>query len=80
MYLVDTNVLSEARRGSREARIWFRSVEPTTIYLSVITLGEVMKVIRAQTANRSPCSCGLMCGWNGCGSIPVTESCRSAAP
>jgi toxin FitB len=45
VYLVDTNVLSEARRGSREARLWLRSVEPATIYLSVITLGEVMKGI-----------------------------------
>ena len=45
MYLVDTNVLSEARRGSSEARIWLRSVDPTTIYLSVITLGEIMKGI-----------------------------------
>ena len=44
-YLVDTNVLSEARRGSHEARIWLRSVDPTTIYLSVITLGEIMKGI-----------------------------------
>jgi predicted nucleic acid-binding protein len=45
MYLVDTNVLSEARRGSSEARTWFRSVDPTTIYLSVVTLGEIMKGI-----------------------------------
>ena len=45
MYLVDTNVLSEARRGSREAQTWLRSVDPTTIYLSVITLGEIMKGI-----------------------------------
>ena len=45
MYLVDTNVLSEARRGSKEARIWLRSIDPTTIYLSVITLGEIMKGI-----------------------------------
>src|SRR5258708_5038817 len=45
MFLVDTNVLSEARRGSNEARIWLRSVDPTTIYLSVITLGEIMKGI-----------------------------------
>ena len=45
MYLVDTNVLSEARRGSNEARIWFRSVDPATIYLSVVTLGEIMKGI-----------------------------------
>jgi len=45
MYLVDTNVVSEARRGTKEARIWLRSVDPATIYLSVITLGEIMKGI-----------------------------------
>jgi toxin FitB len=45
MYLVDTNVLSEARRGTKEARIWLRSVDAATIYLSVITLGEIMKGI-----------------------------------
>jgi predicted nucleic acid-binding protein len=45
MYLVDTNVLSEARRGSNEARVWLRSVEPSTIYLSVVTLSEIMKGI-----------------------------------
>ena len=45
MYLVDTNVLSEARRGTQEARTWLRSVGPATIYLSVITLGEIMKGI-----------------------------------
>ncbi|HEU0215748.1 MAG TPA: type II toxin-antitoxin system VapC family toxin [Stellaceae bacterium] len=44
-YLVDTNVLSEARRGSTEARNWLRSVDPATIYLSVVTLGEIMKGI-----------------------------------
>jgi predicted nucleic acid-binding protein len=45
MYLVDTNVVSEARRGSAEARHWFRSVEADTIFLSVVTLGEIMKGI-----------------------------------
>jgi predicted nucleic acid-binding protein len=45
MYLVDTNVLSEARRGSQVARDWLRSVDPTAVYLSVITLGEIMKGI-----------------------------------
>ncbi|MGH6842268.1 MAG: type II toxin-antitoxin system VapC family toxin [Methylocella sp.] len=43
MYLVDTNVISEARRGTREAVAWLRSVNPSTIYLSVLTLGEIMK-------------------------------------
>ncbi len=45
MYLVDTNVLSEARRGSIEARLWLRSVDPSGVYLSVVTLGEIMKGI-----------------------------------
>jgi len=45
MYLVDTNVLSEARRGSCEARTWFNAVDPGTVYLSVITLGEIMRGI-----------------------------------
>ena len=43
MYLVDTNVVSEARRGSAEAVAWLRSVNPLAVYLSVITLGEIMR-------------------------------------
>src|SRR6266851_846885 len=55
MYLVDTNVLSEARRGSAEARDWLRSVDPDAIYLSVITLGEIMKgiVLKQRTDPRA---------------------------
>ena len=45
MYLLDTNVVSEARRGNIEAIAWLRSVDPSTLYLSVITLGEVMRGI-----------------------------------
>jgi predicted nucleic acid-binding protein len=55
MYLVDTNVLSEARRGTKEARIWLRSVDAAAIYLSVITLGEIMKgiVLKIRTDARA---------------------------
>ena len=45
MHLVDTNVVSEARRGSPEAAKWLRSVDPAGVYLSVITLGEIMRGI-----------------------------------
>ncbi|HEX3952328.1 MAG TPA: type II toxin-antitoxin system VapC family toxin [Stellaceae bacterium] len=45
MYLVDTNVLSEARRNSSVARDWLRSIDPATVFLSVVTLGEIMKGI-----------------------------------
>lgn len=43
MYLVDTNVVSEARRGSREAVGWLRSVRSEEVYLSALTLGEIMR-------------------------------------
>ncbi len=45
MYLLDTNVLSEARRGSPQALGWMRSVDPDRLHLSVITLGEIMRGI-----------------------------------
>jgi predicted nucleic acid-binding protein len=45
MYLIDTNVISEARRGTPEAVGWLRSVDPSRIHLSVITLGEIMRGI-----------------------------------
>ncbi|AYG67101.1 MULTISPECIES: type II toxin-antitoxin system VapC family toxin [unclassified Rhizobium] len=45
MYLVDTNVISEVRRGNSQAVAWLRSIDPSTVYLSVITLGEIMRGI-----------------------------------
>lgn len=45
MYLVDTNIVSEARRGAPEAVRWLRSVDPFAVYLSVITLSEIMRGI-----------------------------------
>jgi hypothetical protein len=60
-YLVDTNVLSEARRGSTPARDWLRSVDPGQVYLSVVTLGEIMKGIaqRARVDAVAAASLGL---------------------
>ena len=43
MYLVDTNIVSEARRGSQHAVAWLRSVRPERVYLSALTLGEIMR-------------------------------------
>jgi toxin FitB len=42
---VDTNVVSEARRSSRQAVGWLRSVRPDAVYLSALTLGEIMRGI-----------------------------------
>jgi toxin FitB len=43
LYLVDTNVVSEARRGSHQAVAWLQSVRPESVYLSALTLGEIMR-------------------------------------
>jgi predicted nucleic acid-binding protein len=55
MYLVDTNVVSEARRGSRQAVGWLQSVRPEAIYLSALTLGEIMRgvTLRQRTDPRT---------------------------
>lgn len=45
MYLVDTDIVSEARRGTPEAVAWLRSVDPLGVHLSVVTLGQVMRGI-----------------------------------
>lgn len=45
MYLVDTNIVSEARRGTPEAVSWLRSVNPLSVHLSALTLGEIMRGI-----------------------------------
>lgn len=44
-YLVDTNVLSELRRKSPDPGVvaWFGQRPSTTLYLSVLTLGEIRK-------------------------------------
>ncbi|MBW7901795.1 MAG: type II toxin-antitoxin system VapC family toxin [Rhodocyclaceae bacterium] len=46
-YLIDTNVLSELRRRSADAGVvaWFSQRPPATLYLSVLTLGEIRKGI-----------------------------------
>lgn len=44
-YLVDTCVLSEARRRSAAALEWLKEVDPTSLFLSVLTIGEIAKGI-----------------------------------
>jgi toxin FitB len=61
-YLVDTNILSEARRRSPEARAWLRSVDPASVYLSVVTLGEIMKGI-ALKGRTDPKTAAALAAW-----------------
>lgn len=50
MYLIDTNVISEARKGrqsNRGVKAFFRQVEKdeTPLYISVVTIGELRRGI-----------------------------------
>lgn len=48
MYLIDTNVISEARKGkkaNRGVQEFWRSVDPESIYLAVQTVGEIRRGI-----------------------------------
>ncbi len=48
-YLIDTNVLSELRRRKPDPGVvaWFEERPATTLYISVLTLGEIRKGIEA---------------------------------
>ncbi len=48
-YLIDTNVLSELRRKAPDARVidWFSQRPTGTLFLSVLTLGEIRKGVEA---------------------------------
>jgi toxin FitB len=45
MYLLDTCVLFEARRGTAVAQRWIRSADSDQLYLSVITISQIQKGI-----------------------------------
>jgi predicted nucleic acid-binding protein len=79
MYLVDTNVLSEARRGSPKARAWLRSVDPAAAFLSVVTLGEIMRGV-ALKARTDAKTAAALTAWlrqlqqdHGARILPVTD-------
>lgn len=62
MYLVDTNIISEARRGSLPAIAWLRSVDPLSVHLSTLTLGEIMRGI-ALKQKTDPKTAGHLAEW-----------------
>ncbi len=49
-FLVDTNVISELRKGARArpgVRRWFESLDPDEVFLSVIVIGEIRRGIES---------------------------------
>lgn len=64
-YLVDTNVLSELRKGQRchpGVRAWFEEVEDADLYLSVLTIGEIRRGIEL-IRRRDLDAAGVLASW-----------------
>jgi predicted nucleic acid-binding protein len=62
VYLLDTNIVSETRRGSSETTAWIRSVKGRTLHVSVITLGEIMRGIQLKERN-DPKAAAILAEW-----------------
>ena len=54
MFLLDTNIISEARRRPPAAVDWLRSADPAKLYLSVITLGEIARGVAMKEREDRP--------------------------
>jgi predicted nucleic acid-binding protein len=60
MYLLDTCVVSEARRRTPQAVAWLRGSHSDTLFLSVITIGEIMKGVMMKARTDPPRAAGLL--------------------
>jgi predicted nucleic acid-binding protein len=60
MYLLDTCVISEARRHTPEAVTWLRSTRSEALFLSAITVGEIMKGVTMKLRADPPAAAALL--------------------
>jgi predicted nucleic acid-binding protein len=63
-YLLDTNIPSEARRagGNPKVKTWLAGVASSSLYLSVVTIGELRKGI-VQLRRRDPAAAQAIDAW-----------------
>jgi len=64
-YLLDTNVISELRKGERadeNVRAWFGDLAGEEIYLSVLTIGEIRRGVES-VRRRDPASASALDSW-----------------
>jgi toxin FitB len=62
MYLLDTCIISEARRRTPQAVTWLRSIRSETLFLSVITIGEIMKGVTMKLRT-DPAAAAVLLRW-----------------
>jgi predicted nucleic acid-binding protein len=65
-FLLDTNVVSEARRprGDAHVKAWLASVPATSLYLSVLVVGEIRRGIE-RLRPRDPAQAAVFEAWLG---------------
>jgi predicted nucleic acid-binding protein len=63
-FLLDTNVVSETRRKRPDAKVlsWYRRADPASLYISVLTLGEIAKGV-VQYSNRDKAQSEALHRW-----------------
>ena len=65
MFLIDTNIISEVRKGARcDSRVagWYAGIEDADLYLSVLVIGEIRKGIDSARP-RDPRKADVLEGW-----------------
>ena len=76
--LRDTNVLSEACRQVPQAAASRRAVDPPSLFLSMISVGEITKGIAIRDRTDPPAAASLSRRlWMDCTGATLTASCRS---
>jgi toxin FitB len=66
MYLVDTNIISEARKGVRAnpvVRTFWKSINPDDLYLSVVTMGELRRGVENLRHRGDDAQADLLDSW-----------------
>jgi predicted nucleic acid-binding protein len=64
-FLIDTNVLSELRKGTRadvNVRRWFEGIDESSIFLSVLVTGEIRRGIES-IRKRDPRAASMLERW-----------------
>jgi predicted nucleic acid-binding protein len=59
MYLIDTNILSDARRGNNPASSWIKAADPDACFFSVVSLGEIIRGIAIKQRTDATAAQGL---------------------
>lgn len=66
-FLIDTNIISEVRKGpkcDRRVAAWYANVDAGELYLSVLVLGEIRKGIEL-ARSRDPTKARVLDAWVG---------------